>query len=89
MSSVEDIKRAIDELSLPQRAHISAWLQQTEDPEWKVAESAPAYLSGSPLSVEEYLRFEAQAERRHEYIAGEIFAMSGVSRAHSAIAGNL
>jgi Uma2 family endonuclease len=89
MNPVEDIKRAIDKLSPAERVHIGAWIQQGEDPGYKVAESAPAYQGGSLLSVEEYLRFEAEAELRHEYIAGEIFAMSGVSAAHSLIAGNL
>jgi Uma2 family endonuclease len=89
MISVEDIKRAIDKLSPAERAHIGAWIQNTEDPGYRIAESAPAYQSGGLLSVEDYLRFEAEAELRHEYIAGEIFAMSGVSVAHSAIAGNL
>ncbi|MEO7717453.1 MAG: Uma2 family endonuclease [Capsulimonas sp.] len=37
---------------------------------------------------EEYLAMERQAEFRSEYVHGEIFAMSGGSRAHSYIAGN-
>ena len=38
---------------------------------------------------EEYLALERQAEQRSEYYAGEIFAMSGASRRHSLIAGNI
>jgi Uma2 family endonuclease len=41
------------------------------------------------LSVEDYLDFESRADTRHEYIAGEIFAMSGVSAAHNLIVGNV
>lgn len=41
------------------------------------------------LSPEEYLAFERAAEERHEYADGEIFAMSGGTIAHSAIAGNI
>ncbi|MCW3062262.1 MAG: uncharacterized protein JWQ02_4083 [Capsulimonas sp.] len=37
---------------------------------------------------EEYLSIERQAEFRSEYVHGEIFAMSGGSRAHSRISGN-
>ncbi|MBI1278315.1 MAG: Uma2 family endonuclease [Anaerolineaceae bacterium] len=36
-------------------------------------------------TVEEYLDFERQSEEKHEYYAGEIFAMSGASRRHNLI----
>jgi Uma2 family endonuclease len=42
-----------------------------------------------PLSVEDYLAYEAEARLRSEYIAGEIFAMTGASREHNIITGNL
>jgi Uma2 family endonuclease len=38
---------------------------------------------------EEYLALERRAEHRSEFYAGEIFAMSGASRRHSLIAGNI
>lgn len=41
------------------------------------------------LSVEEYLEGELRSEVRHEYIGGEIYAMSGVSDTHNTIALNL
>jgi Uma2 family endonuclease len=41
------------------------------------------------LSVEDYLKFEADAPVRHEFIGGRIHAMSGTSIRHNAIAGNL
>jgi Uma2 family endonuclease len=37
------------------------------------------------FSVEEYLTFERNSEIKHEYYAGEIFAMSGASREHNLI----
>ncbi|MBC8123466.1 MAG: Uma2 family endonuclease [Gemmatimonadaceae bacterium] len=43
----------------------------------------------SPLSAIEYLEWEKCQQVRHEYISGEIFAMTGGSKAHSAIAVNL
>lgn len=43
----------------------------------------------TPLSVEAYLEGELHAEVRHEYLAGEVYAMTGASRAHNLIAGNL
>ena len=42
-----------------------------------------------PLSVADYLAFEFSGPVRHEYVAGEIHAMGGASRAHNKIAGNL
>ena len=42
-----------------------------------------------PLTVEEYFDFEERSAIRHEYVDGELYAMSGVTRRHSAIAGNV
>lgn len=41
------------------------------------------------LTEEEYLAFERQSEIKHEYLDGEIFAMTGVRRAHARIVTNL
>ena len=41
-----------------------------------------------PLSQEDYLAWERRQETRHEYLAGEIFAMTGASREHNLICGN-
>lgn len=38
--------------------------------------------------VEEYLAFDRTSEEKHEYYAGEIFAMSGASRNHNLIVTN-
>ena len=40
-------------------------------------------------SESDYLAYEAQSPIRHEYIAGEIFTMTGASIRHNVIAGNL
>ncbi|XYH96267.1 Uma2 family endonuclease [Sorangium sp. So ce1128] len=47
----------------------------------------PARRTG--LSPEEYLAFERASEQKHEYANGEIFAMSGCTREHSLLAGNI
>lgn len=41
------------------------------------------------MSPEEYLAFERAAEQRHEYADGEVFAMSGGTRAHSLTTANI
>lgn len=41
------------------------------------------------LSPAEYLAFERASEQKHEYANGELFAMSGCSREHSLLAGNI
>src|SRR5580692_5502836 len=41
------------------------------------------------ITPEEYLKAERVSEAKHEYIAGEMRAMSGVSRKHSLIAGRI
>lgn len=43
----------------------------------------------SHLSPEEYLEMELSSLIKHEYVAGEIFAMNGTSDSHNIIAGNL
>jgi Uma2 family endonuclease len=41
------------------------------------------------ISPDEYLTIERASEIRHEYYNGEMFAMSGASRAHNLIATNI
>lgn len=41
------------------------------------------------LSPEEYLEFERSSEEKHEYLDGEVFAMSGARRDHNLIAWNI
>jgi Uma2 family endonuclease len=41
------------------------------------------------MTVEQYLAFELENPARHEYLAGEVFAMTGSSTHHNAIAARL
>ncbi len=41
------------------------------------------------LTVDEYLALERESETRHEYLDGQIFAMSGASREHNLIGTNI
>ena len=45
-------------------------------------------MQGS-MSVEDYLEMEKTATVRHEYVAGEVYAITGASRRHNRIAGNV
>lgn len=42
-----------------------------------------------PLSVEEYLRREARSKRRHEYVNGTVFVMTGTTIRHNQILHNI
>jgi Uma2 family endonuclease len=41
------------------------------------------------LSLEAYIEGELHSEVKHEYLAGEVYAMAGAGAAHNLIAGNL
>jgi Uma2 family endonuclease len=45
--------------------------------------------SGRMVSVEDYLALEEASPVRHEYLAGEVYALAGASMAHNQIAGNI
>lgn len=49
-------------------------------------------MRGEPdrtMSVEEYLRFDETSPLRHEYVRGEVYAMSGVTLRHDRIVRNV
>jgi Uma2 family endonuclease len=49
----------------------------------------PTTTSHESLTLDEYLELEESATIRHEYLAGEIHAMTGATRRHNRIAGNI
>jgi Uma2 family endonuclease len=49
----------------------------------------PYLAEAGSISVEEYLAGEAVAPVRHEYVAGEVFAMAGATEEHATIALNV
>lgn len=50
---------------------------------------AVVYKNKSPISEADYLEGEKHTDIKHEYVDGEIYAMSGASANHNRIAGNL
>ena len=92
MNTLQDIKQAIEGLSPAERNSIATWILESRDSDDTVAEPLPEYNTAPEiplLSVEDYLELEMKATTRHEYVAGEIFAMSGASMAHQLILGNV
>jgi Uma2 family endonuclease len=51
--------------------------------------SVEAALNPEWIRVEDYLEGESHSDIRHEFVAGQIFAMAGASEEHNLIAGNL
>ena len=41
------------------------------------------------MSIDAYLEFEMASDRRHEYVEGRVYAMSGAHSRHNRIAGNI
>ena len=48
-----------------------------------------AVLNAPPLTLEAYMLWEAQQPERHEFVAGEIYAMTGARATHNTIALNV
>ena len=48
-----------------------------------------AVLTDPPLTFEAYMAWEADQPERHEFFAGEVFAMTGARATHNTIAGNV
>lgn len=90
MTTLSEIEKAILRLPPAECERLEEWLSALTHTPRRVAEPAVAYAGGMsfPMTFEEYLEFEEQSRIRHEYIAGEIFAMTGVTKRHNRIAGN-
>jgi|GEM_PF-149724 len=91
MTTLPEIQKAV--LNLPQLefTRLAEWVERLSENRLRVAEPRPAYRAGElgPMTVEEYQAFEAASRNRHEYLAGEVFAMSGAHPRHNRIAGRL
>lgn len=90
--SLRALEGAIERLSPDARASLEHWIYlNLSRPEEvladRVVESAARYESPF-LSFEEYLQREAVSPIRHEYVDGEVFAMSAPTLRHGVICGN-
>lgn len=91
MTTLPEIQKAILDLPPVECERLAEWLSDLVRTPRRVAEPAVAYAGAMsfPMTVEDYLEFEQHSRIRHEYIAGEIFAMTGVTKQHNRIAGRL
>jgi len=96
MNTITELQQALRDLSASELEAIDDWLDwQLEESRCRafhVREAQPDYVSQEePLFMtwEEYLAFEEHSPRRHEYVDGAVYAMSGASLVHNQIAQEL
>lgn len=91
MTTLPEIQKAIIALPPAECERLAEWLSELVRTPRRIAEPAVAYAGSMsfPMTLEEYLQFEEHSRIRHEYIAGEIFAMTGVTKRHNRIAGRV
>ncbi len=91
MTTLPEIEKTILKLPPAECERLAEWLSSLMRTPRRIAQPSAAYAGGMsfPMTFEEYLQFEEQSRIRHEYIAGEIFAMTGVTKRHNRIAGRL
>lgn len=90
MTTLTEIERAVLGLSQVEFQRFVEWLLPLTKNRLRVAERKTAYRGESyPMTLEEYLELEANSRIRHEYLAGEVIAMSGATPRHNRLAGQL
>jgi Uma2 family endonuclease len=93
MNMLDEVTRLIRRLSEAEQRELAAWLTESLDNSWRVAEPAPRYGATAEnleiFTVEEYLALEESSSTRHEYAAGQIYAMSEPLQPHKLISGNI
>ncbi|MGH8261591.1 MAG: Uma2 family endonuclease [Steroidobacteraceae bacterium] len=94
MQSIDQIKHALERLSILDRESVAYWLQALNDTEaasTRVEEARPAPQPSSPslMTLEEFFELEAGSPIRHEFVNGIAYAMSGTTVAHACIVDNV
>lgn len=88
-----EIEREVRLLSAGERALLLAWINGQLEMDSRVSEPPTGYGGAAVerrlFTFEEYLEIERSGPLHHEYVAGEIFAMSEPRQAHAIIAMNL
>jgi Uma2 family endonuclease len=92
MNTLDEVTSLIRRLREPERRELAAWLTESLQDGRRVAEPArygAAAENVDTFTVAEYLALEEGSSLRHEYAAGQIYAMSEPLRRHKLIAGNV
>lgn len=93
MNTFDEALNLVRHLSEPDQRELAAWLADSLEDVWRVAEAAPRYGAAAEnretFTLEEYLAFEESSPDRHEYVGGQIYAMSEPLQPHKLIAGNI
>jgi Uma2 family endonuclease len=94
MTTLEEIKHALERLHLDERHEIASWLDRLADSRHLstgVEEPKPAYALPIPsyMTLDEFREFAERSPLRYEYVNGVVHAMAGPSVAHCRIAGRL
>ena len=93
MNTLDEITSLVRRLREPEQRELVAWLTESLDDSWRVAEAVPRYGAAAEtreiFTVEEYLALEESSSERHEYVAGQIYAMSEPLQPHKLISGNI
>jgi len=92
MDTEKEIRLAIEGLSPVERRNLEWWIRERASIEVGVSEPQAAYANAWPsqyLSVDEYLQLEEVSTIKHEYVGGELFAMTGATRRHNVIVLNM
>lgn len=102
MDRVKEIEASIQQLTPGERVRLERWvytqmfpldeIAEAQEAEHRVEELAVQYEPASErrlMTVDEYLTLEANSPLRHEFVAGHMFAMTGVSKAHNLISLNV
>lgn len=91
MTTLAEVEGGVLRLSQVECDRLAEWLETLRRDRSRVCESAARYRAEPqvPMTFEEYLELEANSRIRHEYLAGEVFGMCGVTPRHNRIAGRL
>jgi Uma2 family endonuclease len=93
MNKLQEIKHTLERLSPEELISLVSWAEELSiipPGRYPAGDGRPPYTpTESYMTPEEYFEFEKNAELRHEYVNGYVYARSGSSLAHVRITGEL
>lgn len=91
MTTVEEIKRAIQRLNFDGKHEVLSWLEEFVNSLYaasNVKDPQPVHAILNPplMTFDEFLEFAEQSALRYEFVNGVVYAMTGASLAHNRVA---